>query len=254
MRYLSIEPKRPRIAVFDFTGCEGCELQLLNGGVSAMDFLKAIEIVSFRPATSARGQDYDIAFVEGAVSRADEVERLRTIRDRARLVVALGSCAVFGGVNRLKNALDLADANREVYGDKQKESLPIRAVSEVVAVDLEIPGCPVNAAEVQAVVQHLAMDVPYDFPAYPVCVECRQRFTSCVFEQGQLCMGLIAKAGCDAPCRGGGQACWGCRGPAGDANISEFLAIARGRGHSDREIRERLAFFAGFERVACGSI
>src|SRR5512143_4131166 len=101
MRYLSIEPKRPRIAVFDFTGCEGCELQLFNGGTTATDFLRAIEVVSFRPATSARGQDYDIAFIEGAVSRADEVERLRAIRDRARLVVALGSCAVFGGVNRL---------------------------------------------------------------------------------------------------------------------------------------------------------
>jgi sulfhydrogenase subunit delta len=249
MRYLSIEPKRPRIAVFDFTCCEGCELQLLNGEETLVDFLKAIEVVNFREATSARGQDYDIAFVEGAISRADEVERLRAIRDRARLLVAFGSCAVFGGVNRLKNAFEIADVNREVYGDKPKESLPVRALKDVVTVDLEIPGCPVSKPEVERVVQHLAMEIPYEFPVYPVCVECKQRFTTCMFEKGHLCIGPITRGGCDAPCPAGGLGCWGCRGPAVDANVSEFLAIAHRRGHTDREIGERLGFFGGFGGV-----
>jgi coenzyme F420-reducing hydrogenase gamma subunit len=247
MRHLSIEPKRPRIAVFDFTSCEGCELQLTNKEETLVDFLKAIDVVCFREATSARGQDYDIALVEGAISRADEVERLRAIRDRARVLVAFGSCAVYGGVNRLKNAFDLAEANREVYGDKPKETLLVRAVKDVVRVDLEIPGCPVNKAEVERIVQHVAMDIPYEFPVYPVCVECKQRFTTCMMDKGQLCLGTIARAGCEAPCPAGGLGCWGCRGPAVDANIKAWKAIAKDRGFSDREIQERLGFFGGFE-------
>jgi coenzyme F420-reducing hydrogenase gamma subunit len=249
MRYLGIEPKRPRIAVFDFTCCEGCELQLTNKEETLVDFLEAIEVVSFREASSARGQDYDIALVEGAISRADEVTRLSAIRDRAKVLVAFGSCAVFGGVNRLKDAFDPAQANREVYGELPKETLPIRAVKEVVKVDLEIPGCPVNKAEVERIVQHLALEVPYEFPVYPVCVECKQRFTTCAFEHGRLCLGPITRAGCEAPCPAGGLACWGCRGPATDANMKEFFSLARARGFGEVELSERLAFFGAFGGV-----
>ena len=249
MRYLSIEPKRPRIAVFDFTCCEGCELQLTNKEETLVPFLRAIEIVNFREATSARGQDYDVALIEGAISRADEVERLRAIRDRARVLVAFGSCAVYGGVNKLKNAFDLAEANKEVYGDKPKETLPVRAVKEVVPVDLEIPGCPVNKAEVERIVQHVAMEVPFEFPVYPVCVECKQRFTTCVMDKGQLCLGSISRAGCQAPCPAGGLGCWGCRGPAVNANIQSWKALSKDRGFKDREVQERLGFFGGFEGV-----
>jgi len=247
MKFLSIEPKRPRIAVFDFTCCEGCELQLTNKEETLVDFLKAVEVVNFREASSARGQDYDVALIDGSISRADEVDRLRAIRERAKILVALGSCACFGGVHRLKNAYDLAEANREVYGDKPKETLPVRSVKEVVKVDLEIPGCPINKAEVERIVQHLAMEVPYEFPVYPVCVECKHRFTPCIFERGQLCLGFISRAGCGAPCPAGGLGCWGCRGPASDANMTEFFAIAKQRGYGDREVKERLSFFAGFE-------
>lgn len=249
MRYLGIEPKRPRIAVFDFTCCEGCELQLTNKEETLVDFLGAIEVVSFREATSARGQDYDVAFIEGAISRADEEEALRAIRGRARVLVAFGSCAVFGGVNRLTDAFEPVEVNREVYGDKPKETLPIRAVKQVVPVDLEIPGCPVNKGEVERIVQAIAMEVPYELPVYPVCVECKQRFTTCTFERGQMCLGPITRAGCEAPCPAGGLGCWGCRGPAVDANVKEFLSLTRARGYSDREIDERLAFFGAFEGV-----
>jgi coenzyme F420-reducing hydrogenase gamma subunit len=104
MKYLGIEPKRPRIAVFDFTGCEGCELQLANREETAADFLRAIEVVSFREISSAHSDDYEIALIDGAITRGDEVERLKAIRERAKVLVALGSCACFGGVTRLKNA------------------------------------------------------------------------------------------------------------------------------------------------------
>ena len=247
MRYLGIEPRRPRVAVFDFTGCEGCELQLANREETLLDFLGAIEVVRFREVSSEVSDDYELALVEGAISRADEVERLLRIRERAAVLVALGSCACFGGVNRQKNAYDLDAANREVYGDDPKATLPVRAVGEVVRVDLAIPGCPVSKAEVERVVQHVAWDVPFAFPAYPVCVECRHRYTACVFERGQLCLGPITRGGCDAPCPAGGLGCWGCRGPADECNLDGFVASARERGVPDAEVAERLGFFGGFE-------
>ncbi|MCX6833781.1 MAG: NADH:ubiquinone oxidoreductase [candidate division Zixibacteria bacterium] len=247
MSYLGIDFQELRLAIFDFTGCEGCELQLANKEETLVDFLRLIKIMSFREISTAASDEYDIALIEGAISRADEVERLRAIRARAKVLVALGSCACFGGVNRLKNAHDLHDANREVYGNEPKETLPVRAIKEVVPVDLEIPGCPVSKHEVERIIQHLIVDIPFHFPAYPVCLECKQRYTICRFDHGELCLGPISMGGCTAPCPAGGLGCWGCRGPAKDANLSEFLGIAKEKGFSRREIDERMSFFGAFE-------
>lgn len=247
MKYLGIEPKRPRVGVFDFTGCEGCELQLANKEETLGPFLHALEVVNFREISSASGDEFDIALIDGSISRGDEVERIKKIRKRAKVLVAMGSCACFGGVSKLKNAFDLGEANREVYGDDPKDTLPTRPVRDVVPVDLEIPGCPVSKEEVERIVQHIVWSVPYQFPAYPVCLECKQRFTVCMFEMGRLCLGPITRGGCNAPCPAGGLGCWGCRGPASDPNYEEFLFIARSREFADEEIEERLRFFGGFE-------
>jgi coenzyme F420-reducing hydrogenase gamma subunit len=247
MKYLGIEPQKPKVAVFDFTGCEGCELQLANKEETVIDFLKAVEVVNFREISSSATDDYEVAFIEGAITRGDEITRLIEIRKQAKVLVALGSCACFGGVNKLKNTVDLNKANQEVYGKHPKETLPARAVKEIVPVDLEIPGCPVSKAEVERIVQHLIWDVPFQFPVYPVCFECKQQFTTCIFEQGQLCLGPITMGGCQAPCPAGGSGCWGCRGPVADANLDEFVVVAKARDFGKREINERLEFFGGFE-------
>jgi coenzyme F420-reducing hydrogenase gamma subunit len=235
--------------VFDFTGCEGCELQLANGEETLTAFLDAVEIVNFREISSVADNDYDIAFVDGSISRRDEIGRLQTIRARAGLLVALGSCACFGGVSRLKNDGDLEHANRVVYGDRPRDTMPVRPLRDVVPVDIEIPGCPVSKDEIERIVRHLVFDVPYSFPVYPVCIDCRQRMTACLMDRGQLCLGTVTSGGCDAPCPSGGLGCWGCRGPAADANLERFLDEASGRGFSDAEIDERLSFFGGFEDV-----
>jgi len=249
MKYLGIEPTRPKVAVFDFTGCEGCELQLANKEGSLGAFLSAIEVVNFREISSEARDDYAIAFIDGCISRDDEVERLRAIRDRARVLVAMGSCACFGGVHRMKNACDLEAANAEVYGDLPKETAPVRAIKEVVPVDLEIPGCPVSKAEIERIVQHVVLGVPFAFPVYPVCVDCKHRYTTCMFERGELCLGPITRAGCGAPCPAGGLGCWGCRGPSEDCNVEEFRTLVAERGFEPAELDERLSFFGAFEEL-----
>jgi len=247
MRHLNIEAKLPKIAVFDFTGCEGCELQLANKEETLGPFLSAIEVVNFREVSSDNGDDYDVAMIDGAISRPDEVERLKVIREQAKLLVAMGSCACFGGVSKLKNHYDPEEANREVYGDYYKETMPVKAVKEVVPVDLEVPGCPVSKDEIERVVQHLVWDLPLRSCAYPVCLECKQRYTVCRFDMGELCLGPITRAGCNAPCPAGGLGCWGCRGPAKIPNYDEFFTLARERGFTEQEINDRLGFFGGFD-------
>lgn len=250
MKFLGMDAQRPKIAVFDFTGCEGCELQLANNEQNLAPFLRCIDVGRFREISSDASDDYTIALIDGAISREDEVERIRRIRDQADVVVALGSCACFGGVSRLKNDFDLEAANREVYGDQPKATLPVRAIGEVIHVDLEIPGCPVRKAEVERIVQHLIWDVPFRFPAYPVCLECKQRCTVCVFEMGEPCLGPITRGGCDAPCPASGQGCWGCRGPTQDPNYEAFFAAAEKAGHRDLAVAQRLDLFGGFREVS----
>ncbi|MBN2797771.1 MAG: NADH:ubiquinone oxidoreductase [Deltaproteobacteria bacterium] len=254
MRYLGIEPVKPRVGIFDFSGCEGCQLQLLNKEESLGAFLSALEIVHFREGSSEASDDYDIAFIDGCVTREDEVVRLKKIRSIAKLVVAMGSCASFGGVLRHRNYIDLDAANREVYGDKPKETGKTRAIHEVVKVDVTIPGCPVSKTQVERIVQHLVLGVPFHDVVYPVCVECKQKFNTCMFEKGTLCLGPITRGGCGAPCPTGGLGCWGCRGATVDPNLKEFKDLALKRGFSEAEIDERLAFFGGFEGITCASI
>ena len=247
MKHLQTQQKRPKIAVFDFTGCEGCELQLANKEETLGAFLGAIEVVNFREVSSDASDDYEVALIEGAISLPDEIERLRAIRQRAKLRVAMVSCACFGGVGRLKNAFDLDEANREVYGDYPKETMPTMPLKEFVAVDLEVPGCPVSKDEIEKIVQHLVWELPLPSYAYPVCLECKQRYTVCRFDLGELCLGPITRAGCNAPCPAGGLGCWGCRGPAQAANYDEFFTLAKEKGFDQRQIDDRLDFFGGFE-------
>jgi coenzyme F420-reducing hydrogenase gamma subunit len=237
------------VGIFDFTSCEGCQLQLLNHEESLVDFLNAMEIVSFREASSSGSNDYDIAFVEGSVSRNDEVLRLKKIRATAGTLIALGSCACFGGVNRLKNDFDLKMANQQVYGDHPKETIHVRAVKDIVPVDVEIPGCPVSKNEIESLVCHLVWDSPFQLPVYPVCVECKQRFITCLFDKGQMCLGPVTRAGCQAVCPAGGQGCLGCRGPAVEPNYQSFFKIIKERGFSDAALKEQLNFFGGFREV-----
>ena len=250
MKHLRIQQRRPKIAVFDFTGCEGCGLQLANKEETLGAFLDAIEVVNFREVSSYKGEDYEVALIDGAISRPDEIERIKVIRKQAKTLVALGSCASFGGVSKLKNAYDLDEANREVYGDCPKETMPVMAIDEVVRVDLKILGCPPTKDEIERAVQHLVWDLPLPSYVYPVCLQCKQRYTVCRFDMGELCLGPITLAGCNAPCPAGGLGCWGCRGRAKDPNFEEFFTLAEEKGFSEEEVNERLAFFGGFEGVS----
>ena len=249
MKYLGIDLKKPRIGVFDFTGCEGCELQLANKEETLIDFLSLVEVVNFREISSASGDDYDIALIEGAVSRDDEVDRLKTIRSNAKVLVALGACACFGGVNQLKNRFSMKDVVEEVYGTHKVQTAPVRKISDVVKVDLEIPGCPVSKKEVERIVVDIVTGADIKFPKYHVCLECKEKGNVCVVNLGRLCLGPITRAGCGAPCPTGNTGCLGCRGPAPEANFESFKQILKENDFPKHEIMENLCFFGAFDGV-----
>ncbi len=239
--------ERLKIASFDFTCCEGCQLQLTNRESSLPDFLGLLDVRNFREISSERHDDYDIALIEGSISRPDEVERLLKIRKQAKILVAFGTCACFGGVNNLKNNHSIQNLIDEVYPGMAIETLPVRKISDLVKVDLSIPGCPVDKGEVERVMVSLVTGSRVTLPKYPVCVECKAQLTTCLFELGEICLGPLTRAGCNAICTSGNTPCLGCRGPAEEINMAAFFELVKERGLSLDDLHEKLACYNAFE-------
>ena len=246
MNHLGFEMEKVKIGSFDFTCCEGCQLQLANRESNLPDFLELIDIRNFREISSERHDDYDIALVEGSITRIDEIARLMAIRAQAKILIAFGTCACFGGVNNLKNHLQQEEVIREVYDGKLIETMPSRKISEFVKVDVSIPGCPVSKDEVERIVVSLVTRSLLSLPTYPVCVECKQRLNTCLFDLGEICLGPVTRAGCDAVCTTGKTPCLGCRGPAEDINFPAFLQLVKDRQLSQADLREKLVMYNGF--------
>ena len=248
--FLGLPLIRPKVAFFELTSCEGCQLQLLNNESTLLDFLSLVEVVNFREAMTGGSTDYDIAFVEGSVTRADEEKKLKGIREKAKVLVAFGSCACFGGINKLKNAFDPAWVRHETYGETPIETAEVRALDEVVTVDMKIFGCPVRKEEVEMIVTNIAIGKAVVLPRYPVCMECKANENSCLFDLGEPCLGPVTRAGCDSWCPNGGAGCRGCRGPAEDANVEQLEKIMKERGFPLDTILDRLDCFGGFSSYA----
>ncbi len=248
--FLGVELVKPKVGFFELSSCEGCQLQILNNEASLLDFLSLVEIVNFREGMTEKSDDYEIAFVEGSVSRADEEERLKKIRRNAEVVVALGSCACFGGVNQLKNRFnDLGWVKKEVYGDVPIETQEVRPIGDFIQVDLEIYGCPVKKEEVEKIVSKLVLGLDISHPNYPVCMECKANENVCLFDLGEPCLGPVTRAGCDSWCPSNRMGCWGCRGPAPVANFTELEAIVERKNIPRERFLDRLECFGGFGAV-----
>jgi sulfhydrogenase subunit delta len=250
--FLGVPVPRPKVAFFELSSCEGCQLQIVNNEASLLDFLSLVEVVNFREAMTEQNDDYDIAFVEGSVTRVDEEDRLRKIRSIAKVLVAFGSCACFGGVNQLKNRFkDPAWVKQQVYGnhaiETNDEAKPLEAF---VTVDLRIFGCPVKKEEVEKIVTNVVLGKSIVHPKYPVCMECKANENPCLFDLGEPCLGPITRAGCDSWCPNNRFGCWGCRGPAEDANIEQMKEIMKKNSFSQETILDRLECFGGFAKAA----
>jgi coenzyme F420-reducing hydrogenase gamma subunit len=252
--YLGVPIARPNVAFFALSSCEGCQLQIVNNEATLLDFLSLVKVVNFREAMTEKADNYEIAFVEGSVTRADEVDRLTTIRKNAKVLVAFGSCACFGGVNQLKNRfIDPAWVKNQVYGEHPVETNDkARSLDTFVSVDLKIYGCPVKKEEVEKIVTNIVIGKSVVHPKYPVCMECKANENACLFDLGEPCLGPITRGGCDSWCPSNRSGCWGCRGPAEDANVEQMKEIMKQYGFSEETMLDRLECFGGFAPYAEG--
>lgn len=214
----------PKVAFFSFTCCEGCQLMVLSCEKELPDILRHVKIVNFREAMTDRTDDYEIAFVEGSISRTEEVRKLKKIRKTARTVVALGACSATGGLNCLKNRFPMEEVKKTVYGRnasrfKAFDTLPVRAIDEIIKVDHYIHGCPIPKKDFLRTLTALLMGKVPEVNRNPVCVDCKMAGNICVFEKGKSCLGPVTRAGCEAVCVTYGAICWGCRGLVDNPNI-----------------------------------
>lgn len=248
-------PAKPKIAFFDFTSCEGCQLTVVDLLQTHLGLLDLVEIVQFREAMSEKGEDYAIAFVEGSCTRQSDEERLRQIRAQAAVVVALGACAHLGGVNAMKNRWPIENVQTYVYGPRGKdayESYPARPISAVIPVDAVVPGCPIDRHEFLRIVQQMLQGRKPKLPDYPLCVECKLKENGCLNKLGKPCLGPITRAGCDAICPTYGDGCEGCRGWAPEANFTYMREILRGHGLSESDIDARFTMFNHYQLQEMG--
>lgn len=238
---------KPRIAIFDFACCEGCQLQIVNLEEEILDLLGVVQPVEWREAISDQSEEYDIALVEGSITRPEDEEKLKKIRERAKILIALGSCATTGGVNKIKNNFEMDEVRTCVYGKDGSmphlNTAPTKALDEVVKVDYKVHGCPINNRELVYFVQCLLAGKEPAVPNYPVCVECKMRGNVCRYEYNEVCLGPVTRAGCNAICPSAGAWCFGCRGFVDDPNVQAAREVMEKYGKTMEDLKSRLVLF-----------
>jgi sulfhydrogenase subunit delta len=239
---------KTKIAFFDFTGCEGCQLAVIDCLQIHPELLEAVEIVQFREAISEHGEDYQIAFIEGSCTRSQDEARLQKIRAQADMVIALGACAHLGGINALRNWQALATVRRTVYGEigNFDTSYAARPISAIIPVDASLPGCPINPQEFVHTVKRLLLGLKPKLPDCPVCVECKLNENLCLVMQGQACLGAIVRAGCGALCPSFGIGCAGCRGFISNPNLSGLQIALQEHGLQSTEVTAKEHLFMSY--------
>jgi coenzyme F420-reducing hydrogenase gamma subunit len=231
---------RPRLGVVKLASCDGCQLTLLDLEDELLALAERVDIVEFPEATSHRSDGpYDVLLVEGSVSTPEQADEIRRLRREARTLITIGACAQSGGIQALRNWLSLADVTSAVY--PRPEEIPSldqsTPVSERVAVDLELPGCPVSASQLREVLAATLIGRRPQLPNEAVCLDCKRRGIACLLVTGTgPCLGPLTRTGCGALCPSVGRGCFGCFGPRENANadgLAAFTSSGRTFGAAD---------------------
>jgi coenzyme F420-reducing hydrogenase gamma subunit len=208
---------KPRIAVWKFASCDGCQLSLLDCEDELLAVADAVDIALF-PEASSRMEPgpYDISLVEGSITSAHDRDRIAEVRAQSRLLITIGACATAGGIQALRNLRDVEEWKRIVYArpewiDSLATSTPIAAH---VKVDYELRGCPVNKHQLLELIAALLAGRRPNVATHSVCEECKARGSVCVLvAHGTPCLGPVTQAGCGAICPAYHRGCYGCFGP-----------------------------------------
>ncbi len=221
-------PRKPKLAVWKFASCDGCQLSLLDCEEELLAVAGAVEIANFAEASRAvvKGP-YDLSLVEGSITTPHDAERIHAVRRASKVLVTIGACATAGGIQALRNFKNVKEFTALVYArpdyiDTLSKSTP---VADHVFVDFELRGCPINKHQLLEVLSAFLHGRRPNTPPHSVCVECKRRGSVCVMVARRIpCLGPVTQAGCGAICPAYARGCYGCFGPKETPNTAALSA------------------------------
>lgn len=233
---------RPKLAVWKFASCDGCQLSLLDCEDELLAIAERIEIAEFLEASSARVRGpYDISLVEGSITTAHDAERIHKIRRQSKRLITIGACATAGGIQALRNFARVEDYIRAVYARPEYIETLARStpIHDHVRVDFELRGCPINKRQLLEVLSANLNGRRPNVPRYSQCIECKRNGTVCVMvAHGTPCLGPVTQAGCGNLCPPLGRGCYGCFGPSEAPNTASLASWFGRLGAGPAEIRD----------------
>jgi coenzyme F420-reducing hydrogenase gamma subunit len=242
--------KKPKLAVWKFASCDGCQLSILDCEDELLELCDNIEIAYFPEATRAvvKGP-YDISLIEGSITTRHDAKRIAEIRRNTKILITIGACATAGGIQALRNYAEVKDYINLVYARPEYIETLTRStpIHNHVFVDFELRGCPVNKHQLIEVLCAYINKRKPNTPTYPVCMECKRNGTVCVMvSQGTACLGPVTRAGCKALCPSYNRGCYGCFGPSETPNVSSLGFWLSRLGYSEPEISRLFRSFNAY--------
>ena len=238
---------KPKLGVFKFASCDGCQLSLLDCEDELLTVAGAVQIAFFPEASREYLEGpYDLTLVEGSITTPHDLEAIKKIRADSKFLITIGACATAGGIQALRNWKDVTEFTRYVYAHPEYISTleTSTAIADHVPVDFELRGCPINKWQLVEVVNAFLHARKPNVPTYSVCVECKRRGTTCVMvAQGVPCLGPVTQAGCGALCPAYNRGCYGCFGPMESPNVAALAEWWRSMGADDRTLVNALRSF-----------
>jgi coenzyme F420-reducing hydrogenase gamma subunit len=241
---------KPKLGVFKFASCDGCQLSLLDCEDELLAVADAVQIAFFPEASREYLEGpYDLTLIEGSITTPHDLEAIKKIREDSKFLVAIGSCATAGGIQALRNWKDVKEFTSYVYAHPEYISTLDKAtpISDHVKVDFELRGCPINKWQLVELVNALLHARKPNIPTYSVCVECKRRGTPCVMvAQGIPCLGPVTHAGCNALCPAYDRGCFGCFGPMETPNVPALAEWWKSLGVDDRTLVNALRSYNAY--------
>lgn len=234
--------KKLKLAIFDLTDCEGCELQFLALREELAKEGQDFEITNWRLAGEPESVGpFDATFIEGSPMTDHDIEVVKQARKVSEKIITLGSCAAAGGVQASLLSSGRKKALTDVYNEKyQAKGRAPKPVSYYIDVDIHLPGCPINPGELKTLLSALLIGKKFTPAYFPVCLECKTNETDCLFLEEGFCLGPVTKGGCGAICPAGGLRCFGCFGPLKGANLGALKEASR---IDPEEMEKKLGLF-----------
>jgi coenzyme F420-reducing hydrogenase gamma subunit len=217
---------KPRLAVWKFASCDGCQLTLLDCEHELLDIAGEVEIAHFLEASSGTvAGPYDVSLVEGSITTPEDAERIRRVREQSRFLVTIGACATSGGIQALRNFGDVDEFRSLVYAQPQYIATLEHStgIADHVRVDFELRGCPIDKGQLLEVLTAFLHGRRPGIPSHSVCLDCKRAGNVCVMvARGTPCLGPVTHTGCGALCPSYQRGCYGCFGPMETPNTASM--------------------------------